>query len=110
MPRAIDPNTKPQFFVLRAKGKELMLKMYDMDPESQAKLASLKRRNQNCHRSKERSKMIRVFIKSQLTSGASVVYAYRDTKVGAWVKTSQAEAEKFRRDISPVSNEQSTER
>ena len=50
-----------------------------------------------------RSKMIRLFIKDQLTSGKTLVYAYRNTMHGAWVKTKPHEAEHFRRNISPVS-------
>ena len=51
-----------------------------------------------------RSKMIRLFIKDQLTSGKTLVYAYRNTMYnGAWVKTKPHEAEHFRRNISPVS-------
>ena len=50
-----------------------------------------------------RSKMIRLFIKDQLTSGKTLVYAYRNTQYGAWVKTEPHEAEHFRRNISPVS-------
>ena len=48
--------------------------------------------------------MIRMFIREQLTSGKTVVYAYRSTKHdGAWIKTKPEEAETFRRNISPVS-------
>ena len=48
--------------------------------------------------------MIRMFIKEQLTSGKTLVYAYRSSKFGGtWVKTKAHEAENFRRNISPVS-------
>jgi len=58
-----DDQRKPTFFVLRAKGKELMLKMFDLNPAAHEKLANLKRRDEGQgKRSKERSKMIRVFI------------------------------------------------
>ena len=39
----LEPEKDPIFFVLRAKGKELMLKMFDLDTKEQAKLADLKR-------------------------------------------------------------------
>ena len=48
--------------------------------------------------------MIRMFIKEQLTSGQTLVYAYRSAQHrGTWVKTKPEEAENFRRNISPVS-------
>ena len=51
-----------------------------------------------------RSKMIRMFIKDQLTSGKTLVYAYRHMKYnGTWIKTKPEQAEQFRRSISPVS-------
>lgn len=54
--------------------------------------------------------MIRRFIKDQLTSGKTIVYAYRDFNGGgAWVKTKQEEAENFRRNISPVSINKDTD-
>ena len=83
------------FFVLRAKGKELMLKMFDLDPKEQAKLADLKkgRKTGKDQKSKERSRQIHKFVKGQLTSGRTIVYAYRDTNSGSWVKTTAAEAE-----------------
>lgn len=48
-----------KFFVLRARGRELLLKMYDKSPEALIMLTMLK------HKSKSggRSKMIRIFIK-----------------------------------------------
>ena len=51
---------KPEYFVLRAKSKELLLKMYDTDPESLAILKELKRqKNGSRKRDKGRSKFIR---------------------------------------------------
>lgn len=98
---------QPAFFVLRAKSKELMLKMYDQSQESINLLAMLKRnkldKSIHIQRKEGRSKLIRMFIKDQLTSGKTHVFAYRDPKYGAWVKTKPAEAEQFRRNISPVS-------
>lgn len=79
--------------------------MYDKSDESQDLLGMLKRdKSTKAVLKKEgRSKLIRMFIKDQLTSGKTHVFAYRDKKYGAWVKTKPEEAEKFRRNISPVS-------
>ena len=66
-------------------------------------LNELKRSKSTLKKDGKRSKKIRMFIKDQLTSGKTVVYAYRDPNGGVWVKTKQNEAEEFRRNISPVS-------
>lgn len=73
-------------------------------------LKELKRSKTIFKKDKSRSKMIRRFIKDQLTSGKTIVYAYRDFNGGgAWVKTKQEEAENFRRNISPVSINKDTD-
>lgn len=91
---------KAEFFVLRAKDKQLLLKMFDQSSAAKQTLERLKRDREQSGR----SKMIRVFIKDQLTSGKTIIYAYRSSEYGrTWVKTKPHEAEHFRRNISPVS-------
>ena len=70
--------------------------MFDRDAGAEETLATLKR-----NRGPNRSRLIRKFIKQQLTSGKTQVYAYRESKCGAWVRTKPHESEHFRRNISP---------
>jgi len=78
--------------------------MFDKSPESLANLSLLKRKDKSAGRSKQRSLQIRRFIKDQLTSGKTFVYAYRDPTASAWVRTTLEESEEFKRSISPVSS------
>ena len=76
--------------MLRAKAKELLLKMFDQSQEARLTLARLKKNKEEAGR----SKMIRKFIKDQLTSGKTLVYAYRHMKYnGTWIRTKPEQAE-----------------
>ena len=54
---------EPTYFVLRAKTKELLLKMFDDNPDSKQMLNELKRSKSTLKKDSTRSKKIRMFIK-----------------------------------------------
>ena len=95
---------QPIYFVLRVRDTELLLKMYDRSESAKKHLDNLKRKNFSKFM-QDRSKLIRFFIRDQLDSGSTHIYAYKDRQTGAWVRAKPQEVDAFRRDLSPVADD-----